>query len=91
MRKRLQKPHPRLQFIVQSWTAWHGMQSPELCIPHSSQAPGNPSEVWLEHGLQAIVGNKTSDNSALRVQRGSLFLRIASLVIDFSTSCKIKC
>lgn len=91
MRKRLQKPRTRLQFIAQSWTAWHGMQSPALCIPHSSQAPGNPSEVWLEHGLQAMAGNKTSDNSALRVQRGSFFLRIASLVIDFSTSCKIKC
>lgn len=73
MRKRLQKPRTRLQFIVQSWTAWHRMQSPALCIPHSSQAPGNPAEVWLEHGLQAMAGNKTSDNSALRVQRGFFF------------------
>lgn len=91
MRKKLQNPRTWLQFMAQSWAAWHGMQSPALYIPHSSQAPGSPAEVWLEQGLQAIAGNKTSDNSALRVQRGALFLRIASLVIDFSTSCKIKC
>lgn len=74
--------------MVQSWGAWHGTQSPALCIPHSSQPPVNPLEVWLEHGLQAILSNKTSDNSALRVQRGCLFLRIVSLVSQFSTSCK---
>lgn len=46
-----------------------GCKAPALCIPHSSQAPLKPLEVWLEHGLQSIVGNKISDNGALCVQR----------------------
>lgn len=79
-KKRLQKTFIQLQFMVRSWTALNGTQNPALCIPHSSQAPVSPLEVWLEHELQATVDKKISDNSALRVQRRSLFLRIASLV-----------
>lgn len=59
------------QFMVQSWPCWHLKQSRALCIPHLSQAPVKPLEVWLEHGLQAIVCNKISDNVALCVQRRS--------------------